>query len=376
MNETPSFTTPEANNFSRRLDPSKPGNIIEQMYWVNPEVRNEEMFDRFQELAPGYMKVHAANSDMIMMGPEAPVNHQRWINTQYDASSWMIMLRATPWTEFTHASWSENTLEALITEHGIQIWEAAKIPLAGLDLQANQMVADIISSDGDRGLLIPTPDQSKIISICLPAWTVTIYERGQALPAAWMARKPVIYLYPKTTTDISVWVELSSATMIAEYPKTLNGKWEVTASPRGGLKDIRTGKKYSYLFWEAEMNNSFALNYDNAHCVSSSDIESYLEASLKTLWLNTKEMNDFIVYWLPILESNPYSIIEWKTDEYTQRAKLNISPKPDSLIRVFMVFKRSESQVQTWNPKLKRSRRKGYSVVEWWGTNLDENSIK
>lgn len=68
------------------------------------------------------------------------------------------------------------------------------------------------------------------------------------------------------------------------------------------------------------------------------DITTYLEKSLKTLGLNSREANDFMVYWLPVLEKNPYSLIEWKTTEYTDMAKLHISPKPDTLIRVFMVF--------------------------------------
>lgn len=161
--------------------------------------------------------------------------------------------------------------------------------------------------------------------------------QGGQIPAT--ARKPVIYLYPEKKKKISVSVELTGADMIAEYPKSKNGIWTVEASPRGNLIDIDNLKKYSYLFWEAEKKTGFTLDTENAHCVSSSDAEVYLEKSLKTLGLNAREANDFIVYWLPVLEKNPYSVIEWKTTEYTDMAKLNISPKPESVIRVFMVCK-------------------------------------
>jgi hypothetical protein len=47
------------------------------------------------------------------------------------------------------------------------------------------------------------------------------------------------------------------------------------------------------------------------------------------------------------------------------------------MIRVFMVFKKSDKKVKTWSPKLKKVARKWYTVVEWGGSNLDEsNNIK
>jgi hypothetical protein len=40
--------------------------------------------------------------------------------------------------------------------------------------------------------------------------------------------------------------------MVAEYPKLKDGKWQVEVSPRGNIIDLSSGKKYGYLFWEAE----------------------------------------------------------------------------------------------------------------------------
>ncbi len=217
-----------------------------------------------------------------------------------------------------------------------------------------------------------------IISVC-EATGIATYIPLSAPPSEWArfavsAKKPVIYLYPKKKSKISVSVELTGAEMIAEYPKTHDGKWTVEATPRGNLTDIKTGKKYSYLFWEAEKKWGFTFDAKNAHCISSGEVESYLEKSLKTLGLNTRETNDFIVYWLPVLEKNLYSLIEWKTTEYTDMAKLHISPKPETLIRVFMVFRWSDTPVKTGNPKLQKAKRKWYSVVEWGGTNMDEKT--
>jgi hypothetical protein len=143
-------------------------------------------------------------------------------------------------------------------------------------------------------------------------------------------------------------------------------------SPRGNIIDLSSGKKYGYLFWEAEKKWGFALDTSKSDCVASKDIGTYLEKSLKTLGLNTREANDFIVYWLPVLEKNAYSLIEWKTTEYTDMAKLHISPQPDTLIRVFMVFKKSDTITKTTPQKLQKARRSWYSVIEWGWSNLDE----
>ena len=89
------------------------------------------------------------------------------------------------------------------------------------------------------------------MTICASG-SVNVYDKNTPIPAGGVARKPVIYLYPKKKTKISVSVELHDAQIIAEYPKSKNGIWEIEASPRGNLVDLNSGKKYKYLFWEAE----------------------------------------------------------------------------------------------------------------------------
>lgn len=238
-------------------------------------------------------------------------------------------------------------------------------------MNAPRSIANIESAE-DPFMLIPTRDGTGFATIC-SGGAVHIYNTDNPMPMFGAgAKKPVIYLYPKKTTEITLSVELREADMVAVYPKMHDGEWKVQATPLGNLRDTISKKKYSYLFWEAEKRQSFTLDNRNAHCIKSADIEEYLETSLATLGLNAKEANDFIVYWLPVMEQNPYSVIEWKTAEYTDMAKLHISPKPDTVIRVFMVFQGSSVPVETGNPKLAKARRKGYSVVEWGGCNKDE----
>lgn len=45
------------------------------------------------------------------------------------------------------------------------------------------------------------------------------------------------------------------------------------------------------------------------------------------------------MFWYPKLQDYPYVQITFAGKDYTDSAKLEISPEPDSLLRVFMVAK-------------------------------------
>ena len=348
-----------------------------KMTSVLTEVKNQpmdqEMINNFKDNAPSSVRVLSATDSEIKLKTMTQNNTMRslsaksTIETWFDATLWEITFSATKEDPFTKMVWEKQIPKSLIPElrsQGFPIGNS--IPT----------VARIESRLWDNVMVIPHPDGKGFATVC-KVGGVHVYNKDNTNPGTVFARKPVIYLYPTEKTKISVSVELSGADMITEYPRTANGTWKVEASPKGNLVDMYDKKKYSYLFWEAAKHTSFTLNPENMDCIASIDIQNYLEKSLKTLGLNAREMNDFMVYWLPILEQNPYSLIEWKTTEYTDMAKLHISPKPEILIRIFMVFKWSEQIVATRNVELQKTRRKGYSVVEWGGCNLDEkNNIK
>lgn len=73
------------------------------------------------------------------------------------------------------------------------------------------------------------------------------------------------------------------------------------------------------------------------------------------------------MYWLPVLEKNPYNLIHFATDEYEQMAKLNIQPKPETLIRVMMVYQPLVQPIDIPQQNLNalQKERTGFTVVEW-----------
>lgn len=57
-------------------------------------------------------------------------------------------------------------------------------------------------------------------------------------------------------------------------------------------------------------------------------------------------------------------------DEYENKAKLLITPKPDSILRVILVFKPLKKYIEIEPQELKPFTREGFTVVEWGGTQV------
>ena len=116
-------------------------------------------------------------------------------------------------------------------------------------------------------------------------------------------RKPVIYLYPEETTGVEVTLNFAGK-LTSTYPEYENG-WKVTAEPDGTLTDS-DGKVYNYLFWEGVADTEF--DFSEGFCVKGSDTAEFLEDALARLGLTRREANEFIVYWLPLMEGNKYNL--------------------------------------------------------------------
>ena len=123
------------------------------------------------------------------------------------------------------------------------------------------------------------------------------------------------------------------------------------------------------MFWDA-VNCRTRFDFSEGFCVAGSDTESFLREKLKYMGLTEEEMNEFIVYWLPLMEHNKYNLISFQGDVYTNSAKLNITPAPDSLLRVFMAYVPLEEAVDIEPQQLETFERKGFTVVEWGGSKI------
>ena len=174
--------------------------------------------------------------------------------------------------------------------------------------------------------------------------------------------KPVIYLYPEKEQEVNVKLDLDGKFTFT-YPEYNNG-WNVTAKPDGTI--ISDGKEYSYLFWEGLMP-TFKPDFKEGFVVKGSESAEFLRETLSQMGLTPKEYNEFIVYWAPKLQENEYNKIYFAEDDYTDEAKLEINPKPDSILRVFMVYEKADENTVLPKQEIKPFERKGFTVVEWGG---------
>ena len=178
--------------------------------------------------------------------------------------------------------------------------------------------------------------------------------------------KPVIYLYPEAEQEIEVELDYAGE-LTCTYPEYQDG-WHVVAQPDGTMVDNVTGKEYSYLFWEGKSDVEYDLS--KGYVIPGEDTAEFLEMKLNELGLNRKEANEFIVYWLPRMQENTYNLITFQDEVYKNVAKLEITPNPDSVLRVFMVYKPLEEKNEIEEPVLESFDRNGFTVVEWGGTEI------
>ncbi|WP_292212768.1 hypothetical protein [Butyrivibrio sp.] len=179
--------------------------------------------------------------------------------------------------------------------------------------------------------------------------------------------KPVIYLYPtEDNTEISVSLDYDGnlVELIPEF--NAENTWNVTANTDGRI--TFEGQEYDYLFWEGDPD--FSYDFFSGFCVAGQDTEAFLDEKLHALGLNDTETEEFMEFWLPMMQDNPYNMISFQTDSYTNGARLSVSPEPDSVIRVFMAWYPTDKFVKINPQYIEGADRSGFTVVEWGGNKV------
>ena len=169
--------------------------------------------------------------------------------------------------------------------------------------------------------------------------------------------------------DVSVKVGIEELTVT--IPEYKNG-WKVRANPTGEIYNYDDGKTYPYLFWEGKKNGGIEANAGTV--VDKANLEKFLQESLSQLGLNDKESREFKEFWLPKMQAvrQPYLLVSFAgTEEFNKVAPLEIIPKPQTLIRVFMYYTPLNEKIEVPAQKLFSKPRQGFTVVEWGGTSSD-----
>ena len=191
-----------------------------------------------------------------------------------------------------------------------------------------------------------------------------------------MDEKPIIYLYPEKPEVINV--EPGKPECLTHtYPKyEKQGDWKVLANPDGKLIDLNTKRKLYSLYYESRSDVDFKVEKEG-FVVKGEDTIKFLEEKLAILGLNEYESQEMIIYWLPRLESNKYNYIRFASkEEIEKNMPLKFSKEPDSLIRVLMLYKPLNKKIEVKEQILETPERKGFTVVEWGGSEIPGNIVK
>ncbi|HLO73570.1 MAG TPA: carboxypeptidase-like regulatory domain-containing protein [Flavobacterium sp.] len=188
--------------------------------------------------------------------------------------------------------------------------------------------------------------------------------------------KPVIYLYPteKTTIDLKIDLKGKLLTTFPKYDKS----WDVIAEPNGQIFDKKSKRYYNSLFWDGTIDfPEEHYKYDDGFIVPKEKLTEFFIEKLEHIGLNNQETNEFIQYWLPILERNRYNFIHFLiNEECDEIATLNVNPKPETTIRIYMEFYGLENYTQINEQHLPKTERKGFTLVEWGGADVSSKIRK
>lgn len=181
--------------------------------------------------------------------------------------------------------------------------------------------------------------------------------------------KPIIYLYPEKETNVLVNLG-NFKNITCSYPLYKNTGWKVKANTNGELVDLETGRNLYALYYESKPVTEFKIE-NEGFIVKGIDTIKFLEEKLSVLGLTGREAEEFIIYWLPVLQENKYNYIRFASnEEINMNMPLNIAPNPDTIIRVLMTYKGLQDPIKVKEQELVSPERKGFTVVEWGGTEI------
>ncbi len=181
------------------------------------------------------------------------------------------------------------------------------------------------------------------------------------------AWKPIMYIYPEEEIDLNISFTESDKLMHT-YPK-YKENWNIHVDTDGNIYDYDTKRNYYALYWDEKDNTKE--NFDEGFVVKGEDISKFFEEKLEILGFNDKEINEFIIYWMPKMEDNKYNLIKFRTtDEINENMPIEFSKNPDTLIRVIMDYKKLDEKIEIKEQELEKQERVGFTIVEWGGREL------
>jgi hypothetical protein len=190
---------------------------------------------------------------------------------------------------------------------------------------------------------------------------------SEVKPSGGGCGKPVIYLYPEQTQDISVKVTPTDRMTVSD--PAYNDGWHVNSDSLSNITNLVDGKKYPYLFWEGYGKDVYDIP-ERGFVVERDNLNNFFDEKLLQAGLIGKEIVDFKDFWIPkmLKDDKPFYFVTFVDRKIIDKlAPLEINPKPDTIIRVLMDYRALENKIAVQGFNMKTPIRAGFTVVEWGG---------
>jgi hypothetical protein len=205
-----------------------------------------------------------------------------------------------------------------------------------------------------------------VAAILIASWVIFVATRPDDEERLLVPKKPVIYLYPVQRTEVRVRLDFDGVVTRTDPQIDVTDGWRVMADPSGALTDLASGRSYPYLFWEGRC--LMRVDMSSGFVVRGSEVRGFLRDKLAALGLSASEARDFMAYWVPLLETHAFDLIHFESAAYERAARLEVTPRPDTMIRVFMVYEPLAAPVAVTPQQFSRPpSRRGFVLVEWGG---------
>ena len=176
--------------------------------------------------------------------------------------------------------------------------------------------------------------------------------------------KPIIYFYPEEEMDLKV-TYVQDERLLTTYPKYEDG-WNIRLKEDGTFTLKGSEREYYALYFD-EIGN-YETDWSEGFYVTKENAISFLEEKMDYIGYTNRETDEFIMYWLPVLENNEKSLIYFEqTEERNEECPLEFSVEPDTTIRTLMHIKKVDTPVEMVPQELTHVERSGFTVTEWGG---------
>jgi len=173
--------------------------------------------------------------------------------------------------------------------------------------------------------------------------------------------KPNIYIYPKIKTQLQVSLSFPQGGNVIKSIPDYGTGWNVTVEPSGLIDNA-----YGYLFYESKQPNVW--QKQEGWILHKSELKAFFNRNMTEYGFKGQEITDFVDYWIPLLSDEYYSIYPQEQTIINSVITLNISQKPENILRLYYLIEGSKIKPSSkiTIPTIDKSfNRNGYFVTEW-----------